>query len=157
MSGIAAIAADSPSRRYVCAASGGAQAYRCAFAEEPRDLHRSLTVPFEREHFLHEADFQCALCGVLVAKKEVVHRIAPAGTRKVPEVRAARRRDSTFGFELTEARRISGNDDVTRQHHFDANRIPSAEVLGCGLQFLGFASGQHDARALFTNDSAIKL
>src|SRR5690606_35544781 len=102
---------------------GGLQPDRCAFADQVGELERSLAMPAEGMHLLHEAAAIRLLSAEFVAQQEVVHRIAPAGAGEVTIVRAAQRGDTALRFELREAGRVSGDDDVAREHHLDADRV----------------------------------
>ena len=127
MEGMASMAARSPCWRY--------DQRRClrrahpegrALANPSRDFHRALAVLAVRMNLLHESHAQRLLRVELIAKEQVVHRVAPARTAEVAKVRTAKRRDPALRLELTEPCGVRRDDDVARQHHLDADGVGDA-------------------------------
>src|ERR1700739_2519250 len=56
----------------------------------------------------------------------MVHGIAPAGARRVTEMRAAERGDAALGLHLAEAAIVGRDDDVAGEHQLDADREDDA-------------------------------
>src|SRR4030095_11024173 len=94
-----------------------------ALADPSRDLHRALAVLPVRMDLLHEANAQRLLRVELVAEEQMVHRVAPARTGQVAEVRTAERRDPALRLELTEPRGVGRDDNVARQHDLDTDGV----------------------------------
>src|SRR4029077_16984499 len=108
--------------------------------DEGGQFHRTFVLLTRGDDFLAECDAMGLRGSEFVTQEEVIHRVTPSGAADEAEVRAAKRRDATLGFHLAKTAIVGGDDNVTGEHHFDANG--KADALHGSHDWLAAAVGQ---------------
>jgi hypothetical protein len=103
-------------------------------------FHRAFVLLARGDDFLDESDPMGLRGSEFVTQEEVIHRVTPSGAADEAEVRAAKRGDAALGFHLAKTAIVGGDDNVTGEHHFDANG--EADALHGGHDWLAAAAGQ---------------